>query len=79
MFATDTLPEKLLVELVGELQEGFVSRMLVNLPGSLYVGYGGGSVNSWKSIIISFDVICFYMSLDSHLQNIYIFVSDLFL
>ena len=79
MFATDALPEKLLVELVGELQEGFVSRMLVDLPGSLYVGYGGGSVNSWKSIIISFYVICFYMNLESHPHNIYIFVSDLFL
>ena len=79
MFATDTLPEKLLVELVGELQEGFVSRMLVDLPGSLYVGYGGGSVNSWKSIIISFDVFISYELGQSSSEHLYIFVSDLFL
>ena len=46
MLAVDTIPVQLLVELVGLLQEGFVPRVLVDLPGSLDVSHGGGSVNS---------------------------------
>ena len=46
MLAIDTVPVELLVELVRQLQEGFVARVLVDLPGSLDVSHGGGSVNS---------------------------------
>ena len=46
MFPPDAIPEEILVELIRLLQEGFVSRVLVDLPGALDVSDGRGSVHS---------------------------------
>ena len=46
MLAIDSLPEEFFVEVVRLLEECFVARVLVHLPGSLDVGDGGGSVHA---------------------------------
>ena len=46
MFPPNTIPEEVLVELVGQLQECSVPGVLVDLPGSLHVGDGGRTVDS---------------------------------
>ena len=46
VFAIDAVPEELFVEAVRLLEEGLVTRVLVDLPGALDVSDGRWSVHS---------------------------------